>query len=336
MSVTIKDVAREAGVTPAVVSRTLNNDKTLSIKDETRERVLVAAKKLRYRPNPFAQNLRSNNTKSIGMLVPDIANPFFTDIIKGAQDAALERDMYIVLLNTDEVWQKEKKLINMLVGKKVDGILYLSAHLDIKATELMGKAEMPYVLVNRNAVNTGKSFVGLDNIKGAMMAMEHLYEQGHQKIAHLAGPLYTDTASGRAQGYRAGLMVHGLELRQEYIIETEYSYEGGRDAMVQLLKDVENRPTAVFAANDLIAMGAVAGAAEMGLSVPSDISIIGFNDIWIAKHFMPPLSTVGFDNYRMGKEACKMLIETIDNPHMEARELILEPYLCVRDSVAKI
>ena len=167
----------------------------------------------------------------------------------------------------------------------MDGILYLSAHLDIKATELMGKAEMPYVLVNRNAVNTGKSFVGLDNI-GAMMAMEHLYEQGHQKIAHLAGPLYTDTASGerRISGRIDGAWI---ELRQEYIIETEYSLRGGRDAMVQLLKDVENRPTAVFAANDLIAMGAVAGAAEMGLSVPSDISIIGFNDIWIASTSCP-------------------------------------------------
>lgn len=335
MSVTIKDVAKRAGVTPALVSRVINNDPTLSVKEETRARIFKAADELSYLPNPFAQSLRTKSTKTLGMLVPDIGNPFFINIIKGAQDAALARDMCLLLINTDEVWENEKKLIQMLVNKKVDGILYLSAHMDIKAIRLIEELKTPYVLVNRNSGDENTLYVGLDNLNGALLAMKHLVELGHEKIAHIAGPLYTDTASGRLQGYRTALHMRGIELNLDYVIETSFSFDGGEQAVKKLLAMKGDRPTAIFAANDLIAMGAVSGANEMGVSVPEDLSIVGFNNIWVAKHFMPPLTTVDFDNYKMGEEACNMLVDKIADPKMEPRQVVLEPHLVVRKSTAK-
>jgi DNA-binding LacI/PurR family transcriptional regulator len=296
--------------------------------------VEIAVTELNYSPNPIARSLRGKTSSTIGMLVPDIGNPFFVDIIKGAQDTAFLNDMMLLLINSDEIWQNEKKMINMLISKKVDGILYLSAHLDIKATQYMDDNNIPYVLVNRNSANAHTSFVGLDNINGALIAVQHLIECGHTKIAHISGPLFTDTASGRLQGYHKALSMTGIKHRPEYIVESSFTYKGGFEAVKKLL-ELDDRPTAIFAANDLIAMGAIVGANEVGVTVPDSLSIIGFNDIWVASHFMPPLSTVYFDNYKMGSEACRMLIDIISDNKAE-KQFILEPKLVVRNSTARL
>ena len=335
MSVTIKDVAKKAGVTPAVVSRVLNNDSTLSIKNETRDNVIRAASELNYQPNSIARSLRSKTTGTLGMLVPDIANPYFVNIIKGAQDYALENDMCLILINTDDIWENEKKLINVLINKKVDGILYLSAHLDIKANTLLSAGLIPYVLVNRNSVNSNTSYVGTDNFAGAYMAVQHLLSLGHTKIAHISGPLYTDTASGRLQGYFAAIKAAGFQQNPRYIIESSFTFEGGHSAAKELLS-LENPPTAIFAANDLIAMGTIVSADEMNLSVPEDLSVIGMNDIWTGKYFMPPLTTISYDAYKMGSEACKMLINQIANNNQDQLRIILEPSLVIRKSTAQV
>jgi DNA-binding LacI/PurR family transcriptional regulator len=333
MQITIRDVAKRAGISPAIVSRVVNKDALLSIKEETRKRVEEAVVALNYIPNPIARGLRRSSTSTIGMIVPDIANPFFTDIIKGAQDVSIENGLFLILFNTDEDWENEKKSIEILARQKVDGILYLSAHLDFMATRMFEQIKMPYVLVNRNTVDINTSFVGLDNINGAMMAVEYLAKLGHTKIAHISGPLHTDTGSGRLQGYRKGLLKLGIKHEMDYLVEAPFSFDGGYKAINKLLS-LEDKPSAIFAANDLIAMGSIAGAASMSVKVPRDLSIIGFNNIWVAPYCMPPLTTISFDNYKMGYEACKMLIKTISEPSQIASKLILEPKLVVRQSTA--
>lgn len=335
MGVTIKDVARHAGVSPAIISRILNNDISLSIKDTTRQKVLDSIVTLNYRPNPVARGLRCNSTAILGMIVPDIANPFFVDIIKGAQTAAMESGYCLMIINTEEKDETETKTIEILSQQRVDGILNLSAHMDQGATNKLNGSKLPYVLVNRNSADGDTSFVGLDNVEGAVLAVEHLIGLRHRKIAHITGPGYTDTGIGRLQGYRMALMQHKIAYRSEYCVEAPFTFEGGLQAITKLCS-LPDRPTAVFASNDLIAMGAIAGASALSLNVPNDLSIIGFNDIWLAQYTMPPLSTVYFDNYLMGYEACKMLISKIVNPELKANMFILKPKLVVRQSTIAI
>ncbi len=335
MNITIKDVAKQAGVTAAVVSRVINDDPKLSIREETRSRVLEAVEKLEYRPNAIARSLRTKTTGTIAMIIPDITNPFFPEIIKGAQIAAAENGFSLILFNTEEDVGKQREYIELVSEKQMDGVLLASVHTDDESIDLLERYKKPYVLVNRITRNIQSSFVTVDDVYGARVAIEHLIQFGHRKIAHISGPLYTDTGLQRLEGYRKALKKFGVEFSLDYIAESKYDEDGGYKAMKQLFS-LENKPTAVFAANDLIAIGAISAIEDEGLKVPENISIVGFNDIWVAQKISPPLTSVKFPLFDMGYLASEILIKKTQGKVVCEDKMVLEPELVVRSSTRRI
>ncbi len=335
MKVTIKQVAKEAGVTPSVVSRIINNDESLSVRDSTRERVISVIEKLNYKPNAIARSLRVKHTKTIAMLIPDIANQFWPEVIKGAQLSASEQGYSLFLCSTDEDPDKELEYIELAVQKQTDGLLIASIYIEDKTIDIVNQHRIPFVLINRNTKDAKHSFVGADDFKGTCLAMEHLIEKGHKKIAIIAGLLYTDTGLERLRGYRMSLNRAGISIPPEYIVEAGFEESNGYEAMKKLIS-LSDRPTAVFASNDSLAVGALAAAAESGIRVPDDISIISFNDTWIAKRMTPPLTSVHVSLKNMGYFAAELLIKKINGEEPEKDKIILSPELVIRKSVKEI
>lgn len=336
MRITMKDVAKQAGVSSAIVSRVINKDPDLCIRAETRERVLRAVEDLKYRPNAIARSLRMKTTGTIAMIIPDITNPFFPEIIKGAQVAAAEKGSSLILFNTEENVEKQREYIELVSEKQIDGVLLSSVHIDDnKSIVLLEKYEKPYVLVNRVKRNIQSPFVTVDDVYGATLAVEHLIQLGHRKIAHITGPLYTDTGLQRLEGYRKTLNKFGVKFFSEYVIESKFDAEGGSEAMKKLLL-LENKFTAVFAANDLIAIGALSAMQEKGLKSPEDISIIGFNDIWVAQKVSPPLTSIKFPLFDMGYSAAKILMQKIQGKTIDNDKIVLDLELVVRHSTKAV
>ncbi len=335
MKITIKDVAKEAGVSPAIVSRVINEDPKLSIRDETRERVLEVVEKLEYRPNAIARSLRTKTTGTIAMIIPDITNPFFPEIIKGAQTASAKEGFSLILFNTEENIEKQREYIELVSEKQIDGVLLSSVYSDDKSIDLLEKYKKPYVLANRITRNIKSSFVIVNDFYGAVLAVEHLIQLGHRKIAHISGPLYTETGLQRSEGYRKTLNKFGIESCSEYVVESKFEEENGYKAMKQLLS-LEDIPTGVFAANDLIAIGALSAIEEKGLMVPKDISIVGFDDIWVTSKLSPPLTSIRFQLFDMGYLASKILIQKIQGKVVDNDRIVLEPELVVRCSTRAI
>lgn len=335
MKVTIKDVARKAGVDPSTVSRIINNDPRLSVRDETRQRIMGAINELGYQPNSIARSLRLNNSHTIGMLIPDITNPLFPEVIKGVEDLSSEKDLSLILCNTGDLYEKEFKMIQFLLNRRVAGLLLASVHLREDAIAEVEKSGVPFVLVNRGNRKDRAAFVVADNATGAKMAVRHLIDLGHRKIAHIAGFLYTDSGIERLEGYRKELNLADLPIDSGYMVEAGYSETGGYQAMRKLL-DLPDPPTAVFAVNDLTAMGAIIAIKEQGLRVPEDISIVGFDDIWVAERISPPLTSVKVSLYEMGKLAMDMLYQRINHLPVEQEGITMPVSLAVRSSTAVV
>lgn len=333
MRVTIKDVAEKVGVNPSTVSRVLNGDSNLSIREETRNRILEAIKEMGYTPNPIARSLRKKTSDAIGMLIPDITNPFFPEVIKGAETAASEKGLSVILCNTDENSDKERNLVRFLIDRRVDGMLLFSSRLEDETVSEVEKSGIPFVLVNRGSRSNSGAYVVVDNTLGAKLAMQHLIGLGHEKIAHISGFLYTETGLERLEGYRKSLNAAGLPFDSECMVEAGFTEQQGYIAMQKLLS-LTNPPTAVFAANDLMAMGAMTAIMEKGLRVPEDISLVGFDDIWVANRITPALTTVKIPLIEMGSLAMKIISDKIAQKEIQDERIILTPELIIRSSTA--
>ncbi|MCL4515946.1 MAG: LacI family transcriptional regulator [Firmicutes bacterium] len=331
MPATIKEVAERAGVNPSTVSRVINEDPKLSIREETRNRILQAIEELQYRPNAVARSLRLKTTGTVGMIIPDITNPFFPEIIKGAESAASERELSLILCNTDENPEKERSYIELLTEKQVDGILLASAYIQDETVDLVTKRKIPYVLVNRTARNAVGASVRVDDVLGAQLAIQHLVALGHRRIAHISGLLYTETGLDRLEGYRRTLNQCQIPFLSEYMVEARFSERDGYLAMERLLA-LPDPPTGVFAANDLIALGAMSAIRDHGWSVPEDISVVGFNDTWLAEKVHPPLTSVKVPLYDMGYLAVESLARKILGETMPQDKIVLKPELMIRRS----
>ncbi len=300
--ITIIDVARAASVHPSTVSRVLNGRAELSLLPETRDRVTAAAKRLGYRPSALARSLRLRRTFTLGMLVPDITNPFFPPIIKGVEDTAQARGYNLMLCNTMDSPEREATYLRVLRERQVDGLLIASSFMADSTIAQLRAEKFPYVLLNR-APRGGEDLAVLpDNRAGVTSAIEHLIELGHRRIGLVA-------------------------------IAERFSEEAGYRAAWQLLRGIEP-PTAIFGANDLIALGALRVAREAGLGVPRDLSIVGFNDIPLAELLEPPLTTVRVPQQEMGVEAATLLIAQLDGEAIPRRRVVLEANLIVRGSTA--
>lgn len=305
---TLKEVAKLANVHPSVVSRVLNKDETLNIKEETRTRINEAINELNYSPNSAARSLKTNQSRMIGMAIPDFNNPVYSSIIHGAEDhAAMEG--YHLLVYSMKQKGLGKDFFSKLLKERIDGLLIATSDINNKHILSLNETKKPFVLVNR-MIQDVENYVVLDDERGGKLATEHLIDLGHRHIAHITGPLYTGTALKRFQGYREMLQEKNIPFEVKYVQESDYTMEGGYQSMEKLL-ELDSPPNAIFAANVLVAMGAIKAIHDNGFQVPADFSVIGIHDVFFASGLSPSLTTVDMPLYEMGSRAVAQLLGAI-------------------------
>ena len=333
-SISLKDVAKLAGVGVGTASRVLNNHSSVS--EETRQLVLDAMKKLNYQPNAIARSLKMNSTRTVGIMIPDISSAFYPEIVRGIEDIANRHQYNIILCNTDLEYEKEKNALNMLSEKKVDGILFISNTISEGTMEKFLTIDIPIVLISTKDFNNILPSVGIDNKKGAFTAVDYLCKLGHKNIAMISG-FYEDPNSGmpRIQGYIEALETNGIEFKKELIKEGSFGYKSGYENMKKILES-GNIPTAIFAASDIMAIGASRAILEKGLKIPEDISVIGFDGIEAAEFFYPSISTIVQPRYEMGAEAMSFLTKLMNNEDVENKQMLLDFKLVERESCKRL
>jgi LacI family transcriptional regulator len=329
-SISLKDVAKLAGVGLGTASRVLNNHP--SVTEETRKVVQEAMKELSYQPNAIARSLKMNSTMTVGILIPDISSAFFPEIVRGIEDIANQCQYNIILSNTDLDFDKEKDALNMFHEKKVDGVLFISNTVSSPTMEKFKEMSIPVVLVATRDKEGVLPSVTIDNEKAAYEAVDYLCRLGHKKIAMIAG-LFDDPNAGipRLQGYIRALSENGLRFDKDLIQQGDYGYKSGYDSIRELL-DKNIVPTAVFAASDLMAIGASRAMLERGLRIPGDISIIGFDGVEAAEFFYPAITTMSQPRYEMGAEGMRLLTKLMNKEEIEEKNVLLEFELIERES----
>ncbi|MEX1077634.1 MAG: LacI family DNA-binding transcriptional regulator [Homoserinimonas sp.] len=320
----LSDVARAAGVSPATVSRVLNaNDR---VAPELVERVLKAREDLGYRHNSLARGLRTRANNVVGVVIPDVTNPFFTDLVRGIEDISRESNYLLVLCNTDETYPKELEYLNMLVDHNVAGVVIAPAQSESSGLVGATLAGVPTVLVDRLMVDMDVDSVTLDNASGAKELTEYLLGRA-QTVATITGPLVTTTASERLTGYRLALAEAGIAFNPDYFIESDYSEQGGYDATMRLLA-LPEPPDAIFAGNNAMAHGMVRALRENGRE-PRDIALASFDPLnWLADP-THSVAVLNVPSYEMGRTAARMLIERIQGSQSAPRRIEVHPGLVV-------
>jgi len=330
--VTIKDIARKANVSHTTVSRALNNKSR--IKSDTKEKILSIAKQLNYRPDFIARSLVMRRTKTLGLVITTIANPFYTELSQGIETTAIGLGYNIILCSTNYDLSAEKKYIDMLESKGVDGIIFTSAHMGDPNIIGLAEEEFPIILVNRRTyhpiVRDKVDYVGVDNLRGGFLAVEHLIKLGHERIGVIGGSSESSVGFERLEGGKKALAAYGLEGAGDYFLEGDFlrgsGYQGGKRFL-----EMEKRPTAIFATNDYMALGAYQAIMEGGIKVPEEIALIGFNDIEFTSMKGIELTTIGQKKYEMGALAVKTLVDRIEGRKSGPPEqIILEPELIIR------
>ncbi len=308
MTTTIKDVAREASLNISTVSRALNN--AYGVHEQTRNHVIAVAARLGYQPNRVARSLVTGRSHSLALVVSDIRNPFFAEIARGAEDAARAGGCDLILCNSDFSADKQMQYVRSLLEKRIDGILMNSvSSLNRKQQEQLAICGVPIVLLNRAAPGKSFSTVCADNEAGGALVAQYLLRLGHRNIGHLTGPRHHGNMTDRARGLLRTLQNSGMKTKP-VILYGENSFQGGYELAVQLLSR-KPRITAIFAANDVMAFGAVGAILEAGLRIPGDISIIGFDNIELSSIMHVPLTTIHQPKYEIGRAAVEVLLHLV-------------------------
>ncbi len=330
--ITIKDIARIANVSHTTVSRAIN-DKS-RIHPKTKEKILSIARELNYQPNFFARSLITKRTKILGLVITTIANPFYIELAQGIETTARAFGYNIILCSTDYELSNEKKYIDMLRSKGVDGIIFTSAHIGDPNIIELAEEGFPIILVNRRTyhptVRDKVDYVGVDNILGGYLAVEHLIRLGHERIGIIGGSSESSVGFERLEGGKKALKNYGLEMREDYFLEGDFLKESGYQGGKRFLR-MEKPPTAIFSTNDYMALGTYQALLEEGVRIPEEIALVGFNDIEFSSMRGIELTTVGQKKYEMGALAVKKLVERIEGDRTgSSREVILEPELIIR------
>jgi LacI family transcriptional regulator len=330
---TIADVARAAGVHPSTVSRALNPATRAMVTDSVVARVTEAAEQLGWRPSTLAAGLRTRRSRTIGILVPDLINPVFPPIVQAAETRLAEAGYATLIANTDNDPARETLLIERMAAHLVDGLMLASAARGSHALELCARWKIPTVLINRRLPGSAVSAVINDDRHGMALAVRHLVELGHRRIAHLAGPAGVSTATDRRSGFRTALHAAGLDAEAAPIIGAEvYARDAGRVAMAELLRGPPF--TAVAVANDMLCLGVYDALEAAGLEVGRDISVTGFNDMPFVDRIAPPLTTVRIQHAEMGRQGADLLLAEMAEPKADRQDILLQPELVLRRSTA--
>ncbi|GGM01817.1 LacI family DNA-binding transcriptional regulator [Nakamurella endophytica] len=328
---TISDVARVAGVSTATVSRVLNGN--TEVDAAMAARVRTAVDQLAYRPSRIARSLRTRRSAVLGLVISDIRNPFFTDMVRGVEDVAFANGYSVVLCNSDENLGKERDYLQLAIAESMAGVILAPASLDETDVSALTGPGIPVVTVDRRAPDPAVDRVLIDNARGARLAVGHLVDQGYRRIACVSGPTTISTGAERLAGYRAVVRSRRLRTGAELIRFADFHEASGRSAMSELLaarQDID----AVFVANNLMTLGALQAVADAGLVIPDDIAVVGFDDMSWAPLLRPPLTTVAQPTYDLGAETARLLLDRINGFTGPGRELVLPPTLRVRASSA--
>jgi LacI family transcriptional regulator len=332
VAASIKDVAKEAGVSIATVSRVLNDVDVVN--EETKKKVQEAIKKLGYRPNIVARSLKTQKSRTIGIIIPDISNQFYPEIVRGAEDVANIYNYNIMLCNTDLDPEKEMEYLKVLREKMVDGVIYMSNSLETDIIDLIKNLQLPVVLVETTDLENTFPSVTIDNEKAAFDSTSYLINKGNKKIAYIG--TYQDAvnaATYRFSGYKSALSKFGIEFDEKLCQFGGLKAQDGYEAIKKILDNSE--VDAVFCASDEIAMGAINALRDVGKNVPAEVDVIGFDDIYSASIFYPKLTTIAQPTYDMGSVGMRMLIKIINGAELVQHHFVLPHEIVERDSCKK-
>lgn len=332
---TITDVALRAGVSKSTVSHVINE--TRFVGADTRQRVLVAISELDYRPSGIARSLVSQRTKTAGLLISDLGNPFYHEVILGVEEVALANDYSIFLCNTSYDLERGMKLIQSLIDKSVDGVMFMSSSITFEMVQEVAKNQIQAVVLDWGVrdIEDLAAILTINFDHGMQQAIGHLTGLGHRDIAHVSGPLSLWTARVRREAFWKALKQNDLDPDRSLIIEGNLRIEGGYQAYEELGK-ANPRPTALVAANDLTALGVLWAARKDGLRLPDDLSVIGLDDIALASKVTPPLTTIALPRYEIGKIAMQTLLDMIRNPAGPHCQQEVATRLVIRNSTGRV
>lgn len=332
MKITIADIARMANVSKATVSRVINN-KPEGVSKETRENILRIIKESGFQPSMVARGLVTKKTKSIGLIITDIANSFYPLLVRGVEDYANQFGYSLFLCNSDNNPEKEKGYINVFIEKSVDGVILSSSMNETSFHyNILKSKNIPLVVLDRCVEGDQyDASVFFDNARGAYIAVNYLINKGHRNIAFISGPKSLIISKHRLDGYRMALEEKNIEVKEDIIVEGDFQFESGYKRATELV-DQGKEFTAIFAGNDLMAVGAIMALKKKNIRVPQDIEIIGFDNVDISRYIEPQLSTVGQSAYEMGVEGAKQLIKLIEGKKISKKDIILKPTLVLRET----
>lgn len=332
MAVTIKDIAKVAGVSYATVSRALNDHPEIS--DETKKRIKEIAKQMGYTPNAVARGLVKKNTNMIALLIPDITNPFYPEVARGVEDFARENGYCVFLCNTNWDEKNEQKYLNILKERRVDGIIIAPVSVGTYEYISKEKEDIPVVYIGSRTEDDTSSYVVIDDFKAGYIATEYLIKLGHRNIAFIGGHDRSTSHMDRINGYKRALMENGLEADINSIMGYSFKKESGYGTFLEMIKN-RKVPSAIVAENDIIALGIMESAERHGYRVPDDISIIGIDDIEFGALTKINLTTVAQPKFEIGQTACSILLDLISGS-VDSRRVILEPFLIVRGTCKEV
>ncbi len=331
----MKDVAKLAGVSTSTVSHVIN--KTRFVSEEISERVNKAAKELNYyAPSALARSFKVNRTKTIGMLVTTSTNPFFGEVVKGVERSCYQQGYSLILCNTEGDHQRMHESINTLLQKRVDGLILMCATLEGEHFDIFEHyADIPVVVMDWGPMQFTSDKIQDNSLRGGYMAAKYLIDAGHSEIGCITGPLDRIQAEMRYNGYLQAMDEAGFSVEPSWVVEADFECEGGYNAFTQLHANGA-LPSALVVANDMMAMGVINAANELGIQIPEQLSIIGYDDIHIAKFMSPSLTTIHQPKYRLGQAAVETLLTRLDEPETAPRIIELEPTLVERNSVKSL
>jgi len=324
---TIRDVAATAAVSAATVSRVLNG--RVDVAPELRDRVLAAVAQLNYRPNGAARSLRTRATTVLGLIISDITNPFFTSMVRGVEDAAQEAGYSVVLANTDEDLDKERRYVEVAAAEQMAGVVLSPASSSHTSISYLVERNIPVVTIDRRLRGAPVDSVTVNNFRAAFEATEHLIEQGCKRIGFVAGPVTTTTGSRRLAGYKAALRAAGLPDDPDLVVSGDFRIDGGRAATAELL---QQHIDGLFAANNLMTIGALETLGAHGIEPGRDLAVVGFDDVNWGTALRPPLTAVSQPTYEIGQQTAQLLLRRIRGEKLPLQRIVLPAKLVIRES----